>query len=180
MEPDREDVNGDGKIDGLDRVRMEETDLPTHIGGLNVNLGYKDFYANLFFQWATGAVRYDYYEMQGEAGNYLKRDVEGRWTEDNPTAEKPRIWNRYFEYWRSNQNTYWLQSSDYMRLKNVEIGYSIPNSITQKLSMEDIRIYLTGTNILTFTGIKDFDPETTSPTAYPLNKVYNLGVSLTF
>ena len=67
-----------------------------------------------------------------------------------------------------------------MRLKNIEIGYNIPKSITQKLSMEDIRIYLTGTNILTFTGIKDFDPETTSPTAYPLNKVYNLGVSLTF
>ncbi|MDD3190023.1 MAG: SusC/RagA family TonB-linked outer membrane protein, partial [Fermentimonas sp.] len=175
-----EDVNGDGEINGLDRVRMEKTDLPTHIGGLNVNLGYKDFYANLFFQWATGAVRYDYFDMQGEAGNYLKRDVEGRWTEDNPTAEKPRIWNRYFEYWRSNQNTYWLQSSDYLRLKNVEIGYNIPKSITHKLSMEDIRIYLTGTNLLTFTGIEDFDPETTSPTAYPLNKVYNLGVSLTF
>lgn len=175
-----EDVNGDGEINGLDRVRMEKTDLPTHIGGLNVNLGYKDFYANLFFQWATGAVRYDYFDMQEEAGNYLKRDVEGRWTEDNPTAEKPRIWNRYFEYWRSNQNTYWLQSSDYLRLKNVEIGYNIPKSITHKLSMEDIRIYLTGTNLLTFTGIEDFDPETTSPTAYPLNKVYNLGVSLTF
>src|SRR5690554_2958888 len=117
-----EDVNGDGTIDGLDRIRSEKTDLPTHVGGFNIDLEYKNVYTSLFFQWATGAVRYDYFDMQGEAGNFLKRDVEGRWTENNIDAEKPRIWNRYFEYWRDNNNTYWLQNADYMRLKNVELG----------------------------------------------------------
>ncbi len=175
-----EDVNKDGVIDGLDRVRSEKTDLPTHVGGLNLGLDYKNFYMNLFFQWATGAVRYDYYEMQGEAGNYLKRDVEGRWTTDNIDAVKPRIWNRYFEYWRSNANTYWLHNANYLRLKNLEIGYNVPQSLTRKVYLQGATIYFTGTNFLTFTGIKDFDPETTSPTAYPLNKVYNIGVLLTF
>ena len=175
-----EDVNNDGKIDGLDRVRMDKTDLPTLTGGLNIDLGYKGFYTSIFFQWATGALRNNYYEMQGEVGNFLVQDVEGRWTEDNTDAQKPRIWNRYSEYWRSNQNTYWLQNSDYVRLKNLEFGYSFPQEWCQKLRLSGIQVYFTGQNLLTFTKVKDFDPETTSATAYPLNKVYNFGLTLNF
>jgi len=177
-----EDVNGDGEINGLDRVRIYKTDLPTHTGGLNVDLSYKGFYTSLFFQWATGAVRNSYYQMQGEVGNFLVQDVEGRWTPETPDASKPRIWNRYNEYWRetSGNNTYWLQNSDYVRLKSFELGYSIPVEICRKFWASGAQIYFTGLNLLTFTKVKDFDPESTSATAYPLNKVYNLGVSLTF
>jgi TonB-linked SusC/RagA family outer membrane protein len=175
-----EDVNGDGKIDGLDRVRIYKSDLPTHTGGFNLDLSYKNIYLSAFLQWATGAVRYDYYEMQGETGNFLKRNVEGRWTESNPNANKPRIWNRYAEYWRNNQNTYWLQESNYLRLKNLEVGYNVPASLISKFHVEGIRIYFTGMNLLTFTKIKDFDPETTSATAYPLNKIFNLGINFNF
>lgn len=175
-----EDVNNDGKIDGLDRVRQEKTDLPTLTGGLNIDLSYKGFYTSIFFQGAAGAIRNNYYEMQGEVGNYLIQDVEGRWTEANPDASKPRIWNRYSEYWRSNSNTYWLQNSDYFRLKNFEFGYSFPLEWCQKLKLEGIQVYFTGQNLLTFTKVKDFDPETTSATAYPLNKVYNFGLTLNF
>ena len=175
-----EDVNGDGKIDGLDRVRIYKSEIPTHTGGLNLDLSYKNVYLTAFFQWATGAVRYDYYEMQGETGNFLVRDVEGRWTESNPNATKPRIWNRYAEYWRNNRNTYWVQDSDYLRLKNLEIGYNLPASITSKLNTDGIRIFFNGMNLLTFTKIKDFDPETTSATAYPLNKIFNLGININF
>lgn len=175
-----EDVNKDSKIDGLDRVRKYKTDLPTHTGGFNIDLSYKSFYSSIFFQWSTGAVRNNYYEMQGEVGNFLMQDVEGRWTVDNPDASKPRIWNRYSEYWRNNQNTYWLQNSDYIRLKNLEIGYNIPKSTCNKASLAGARIYFTGLNLFTITEIKDFDPESTSATSYPLNKVFNLGVTLTF
>ncbi|MFD1768800.1 TonB-dependent receptor [Sphingobacterium suaedae] len=175
-----EDVNQDGKIDGLDRVRLDKTDLPTLTGGFNVDLSYKGFYSSIFFQWATGAQRNNYYEMQGEVGNYLQQDVDGRWTEENIDAVKPRIWNRYSEYWRSNANTYWLQASDYIRLKNFEFGYSIPQGWCEKMRIQSLQLYFTGQNLLTFTKVKDFDPETTSATAYPLNKVYNIGVSLTF
>lgn len=175
-----EDVNGDGKIDGLDRVRSSKTELPTLTSGLNIDLSYKGIYTSLFFQGAFGAIRNNYYEMQGEVGNYLKQDIEGRWTEDNPDASKPRAWNRYNEYWRSNQNTYWLQSSDYVRLKNLEVGYSFPEAFTQKLKLTQLQVFCSGQNLITWTKIKDFDPETTSATAYPLNRVYNLGISLTF
>lgn len=177
-----EDVNSDGEINGLDRVRIYKTDLPTHTGGLNVDVSYKGFYTSIFFQWATGAIRNNYYQMQGEVGNFLMQDVEGRWTPDNPDASKPRIWNRYNEYWRENPgtNTYWLQNSDYVRLKNIELGYSLPAAWCRKFWASSAQIFVTGLNILTFTKVRDFDPETTSATAYPLNKVYNFGVSVTF
>ncbi|MDR1780602.1 MAG: TonB-dependent receptor [Tannerella sp.] len=175
-----EDVNNDGVIDGLDRVRIDKTVIPTFTGGINIDLAYKNVYATAFFQWATGAIRYRYYEMQGEAGNYLQSDADGRWTPDNIDSQKARTWNRYGEYWRNQRNTYWLQNNDYMRLKNLEIGYNVPRSIIKSAGLKALRIYLSGMNLVTFDKIPDFDPETTSPTSYPLNRVYNVGLNLTF
>lgn len=176
-----EDVNDDGVIDGLDRVRATKTDLPTFVGGFNFDMSWKNFYTSLFFQWATGAERYRYYEMQGEAGNFLAQDAEGRWTEDNQSATKSRTWNRYFGYWREQRNTYWLESADYLRLKSIEFGYNLNSfGFIKKMGVEDIRIYFSGFNLLTFDKMKDFDPESSSSTSYPLNKVYNIGMSLTF
>ena len=175
-----EDVNGDGEINGLDRVRSSKSELPTLTSGLNFDLSYKGIYASMFFQGAFGAIRNNYYEMQGEVGNYLLDNIEGRWTADNIDASKPRAWNRYNEYWRANQNTYWLQASDYVRLKNFELGYSFSDSFCQKLKLNKLQLFCSGQNLLTWTKVKDFDPETTTALAYPLNRVYNLGVSLTF
>jgi TonB-dependent starch-binding outer membrane protein SusC len=175
-----EDVNGDEKIDGLDRVMQYKTNLPTFTGGMNINLEYKNFYSSIFVQWATGAAINNYYEMQGESGNFFASDAEGRWTPDNITAVKPRTWNRYGEYWRDNENnTYWLKNTDYMRLKNFELGYNVPNAIP-KLGISGLRIYVSGLNLITWDKLDNFDPESTSPTAYPLNKVYNIGVNMTF
>lgn len=176
-----EDVNEDGVINGLDRVRYDKTSLPTFTGGFNIDLAWKGFYSSIFFQWATGAARDNYYEMQGEAGNFLAADAEGRWTEENPNSTQPRTWNRYYGYWRQQDNTYWLESSDYLRLKNLEFGYNLTKIRSIKeFGLDDLRIYFTGLNLITFDKLNDFDPESTSSTSYPLNKVYNLGVSLTF
>ncbi len=175
-----EDVNKDEKIDGLDRKMNYKTDMPTFTGGMNINLSYKNIYSAIFVQWATGAVVNSYYEMQGEAGNFLASDANGRWTETNTDTNKPRTWNRYGEYWRDNENnTYWLRNTDYMRLKNFEIGYSLP-SLVNKIGLSGVRIYFNGTNLITLDKLTDFDPESTSATAYPLNKTFNLGVNLTF
>ncbi|MET0636606.1 MAG: TonB-dependent receptor [Chitinophagaceae bacterium] len=175
-----EDVNKDGMINALDRIRVNKTDLPTQTGGVNIDLGYKGFFASVFFQWATGAMRNNYYELQGQAGNYLADDVEGRWTSSNMDASKPRIWNRYNEYWRNNQNTYWLQSTDYIRLKNVQLGYNLNATTCRRIGATAAQVYLSGLNLLTFTKVKNMDPETTSNSAYPLNKVVNLGITLNF
>ena len=175
-----QDVNDDKVIDGLDRKMMYKTDMPTFTGGLNLNLSYKNFYSAIFVQWAAGAVVNSYYEMQGEAGNFLAADAAARWTEENINSTSPRTWNRYGEYWRDNENnTYWLRNTNYARLKNFEIGYSLPSFI-QKLGISGFRVYLNGTNLLTLDKLTDFDPESTSVTSYPLNKTINLGVNVIF
>jgi hypothetical protein len=175
-----EDVNADGKIDALDRVRINKTNIPTQTGGFNLDLSYKGLYASVFFQWATGAVRNNYIEMQGQIGNYMMDDIEGRWTPENTNADKPRAWNRYNEYWRNNQNTYWLQNTDYLRLKNVQVGYNLPQFISKKIAASNIQVYVSGLNLWTLTNVEGIDPETTSNTGYPQNKVFNFGINVTF
>ena len=175
-----EDVNKDGEINGLDMVRNYKTDLPTFTGGMSLDLGYKNFYAAILLQGATGAVRSNFIQFSGLAGNYLVEESEGRWTEDNPNATKPRSRDQINEYWASMPNTYWLRSTDYVRLKNVEIGYNIPETFNNKLGIQGLRIYMNGLNLITLTDLTSFDPESNSNTAYPLNKVYNIGMSLTF
>jgi len=174
-----EDYNKDEEINGLDAVRDDRSDMPKFTGGMSINLGYKNFYSTILFQGAAGAIRYHVTES-GLFGNFLQQDAEGRWTVDNPDAAKPRVWDTFNEYWRNQSNTYFLRSTDYLRLKNIEVGYNMPGSINEKLGVRAFRIYLSGLNLLTFTKLKDFDPEWNSYLGYPPVKLYNLGVSLTF
>src|SRR5690606_19636265 len=122
---------------------------------------------------AAGAQRNMYYEFQGEGGNYRAADAKGRWTEENSSATKPRAWNRYAEYWRNYSNTYWLEDSDYLRLKNLVVGYNFSNPL---FGDAKLNVYFSGMNLFTWSTIEDHDPESTSNTAYPMNKVYNVGV----
>jgi len=175
-----EDVNEDGKINGLDRVRDYGGAIPTFTGGLNIDLTYKNFYASIFFQGSLGKNRYHSVES-GESGNYLMEDAEGRWTSENTDASKPRAFSSTFEYWNgaANQNTYWLRSADYLRLKNMEIGYNVPKSINSKLHIDGSRIYIGGSNLITWCPtLPSFDPESVGKLC-PLDKVINIGVSIT-
>ena len=174
-----EDVNDDGKIDGLDRKRDYRGQIPHTILGVNVDLTYKNFYATALIQGAFGKIRYHYVES-GEAGNYYMVDAEGRWTPDNIDANKPRAFSYVGEYWRANANTYWLRSADYVRLKNLEVGYNMPVSIISKLGMDKLRIYFGGLNLITWCPeIQDFDPESNYQD-YPLHKVLNMGITINF
>jgi TonB-dependent starch-binding outer membrane protein SusC len=173
------DVNGDGKINGLDQVRDYRSNIPVFTSGLNIDLNYKNFYATILFQGAWGKMRYHYVEG-GVSGNYYMEDAEGRWTDDNINASKPRAFSYTGEYWRSQNNTYWLRSADYIRVKNLEVGYNLPQSLNAKLHIDGFRIYIGGTNLFTWCpDIKSFDPESTAQD-YPLSKIVNAGVSLTF
>lgn len=187
-----EDVNDDGVINGLDRVRHDKSNIPTLTGGLNVDLGYKNFYATALLQGAAGAVR-AYRTFSGEAGNFLVSDVENRWTEDNPNSTYPRTNNRSLEYWQTDglpNNTYWVRPSDYLRLKTVELGYNFSPDLIGKIGIEGLRIYFSGQNLLTFTKMTDHDPESPDTSTdgsiwvnsevYPLNKVLSFGLSVTF
>ena len=174
-----EDVNGDGAIDGLDRVRNEKSRLPRFTGGISANLYFKGLDVSILFQGATGAVAYINPES-GEIGNYYNDYAVNRWRPDNPSSEYPRAWNRDEEYWRSQSNTFWLHETDYIRLKNFEIGYNLPARMVRNIGMDGIRFYANGVNLLTLSKEKLIDPELIRGTDYPLQRIVNLGLTLTF
>lgn len=176
------DVNGDGKIDGNDRVRSYKNNVPRFTGGFTAQLQYGPFDLSILLQGAAGAENYVFTES-GEIGNFLESFAEGRWTPSNPDANKPRTFNRSNEYWASQANTYFLHSTDYLRLKNLEIGYSLPAHALQRMGFQQFRIYVSGYNLLTYSPhYKDFDPEASagSGQSYPLQRVVNLGLNASF
>ncbi|WP_026260353.1 SusC/RagA family TonB-linked outer membrane protein [Segetibacter koreensis] len=185
------DVNNDGAINGLDLVRDDKTDIPTFTGGLNLNVGYKNFDLSVLVQGAAGAER-AYTEFSGEAGNFRMDNVIGRWTPTNIDATKPRAWNRTSQYWMADgwpNNTYWVRNSNYLRVKNIELGYDLPQKFIKRFGIDAFRLYASGLNIFTLTGLKDFDPESpnTAPGSiwvnsqvYPLNKTLSFGLTVTF
>lgn len=176
------DVNGDGKIDANDQVRSDKSNVPTFTGGINLNLQYKGFDLTILVQGAAGAVNYISTES-GEIGNFLQSFADGRWTVNNTTSDKPRTFNRGNEYWASNGNTYFLKKTDYIRLKNVQFGYTLPKKILTKSGIQLLRIFLSGYNLLTYSpDYTDFDPEASagSGQSYPLQRVVTAGLTLTF
>ena len=176
------DVNGDNKIDANDQVRSDKSNVPTFTGGVNLYLQYKGFDLSILAQAATGAVNYINTES-GEIGNYLQSFADGRWTVTNTGASKPRTFNRGNEYWAGNGNTYFLRKTDYLRLKNLQFGYTLPRKITDKVGIQLFRVFVSGYNLLTYSpDYKDFDPEASAGNgqSYPLQRVLTAGLTLTF
>ena len=176
------DVNGDGQIDANDRIRSDKTNIPKFTGGLKISLSYHQFDFSVLLQGATGGVRYIKTES-GEIGNFLKDFYDKRWTEDNPDAKGPRTFIDASEYWRNYNNTYFLHKTDYLRVKNIELGYNLPAKFNQKVGITNLRIYISGYNMLTFSpDLKDFDPESSQANgqSYPVQRIINGGLALTF
>lgn len=179
------DVDGDGKITGFDRVRLEKTRDPRFTGGLTANVAYKDFDLSILFQGATGGLLFIGTES-GDIGNYLEYSYENRWSVDNPSSEHPRLANRNNTYYsntgQAGMNTYWLRSSNYLRLKNVEIGYTLPAAVGKKIGISNFRVYANALNLLTWDKMKIYDPESTSSSGqyYPQARIINLGARVTF
>ena len=174
------DVNLDQKIDGLDRVMSDYNAVPRFIGGLNMNLHYKNFDLAILFQGTMGAKMYIKPES-GIQGNYYQEFAANRWTPENTNASYPRAFDGDSYYWRSQPNTFWLRSRDYIRVKNMELGYNMP--LNRKMGIEALRIYVNGSNLLMLDKAKIVDPES-NPNGlglpYPLQRVLNIGFTLTF
>jgi TonB-linked SusC/RagA family outer membrane protein len=176
-----EDVSGDGKIDGDDRIRLEENTIPRFQGGFTLTSAYKGFDLNILLQGAAGAGSY-VRTQSGDFGNYLTDFSDGRWTEENPSSEKPRTFNREDEYWISQDNTYWFRNTDYLRLKNIQLGYTLPGTLVSKVGLKTARVYVNAINLITWDSFKIFDPETDNQdgTVYPQKQTFNFGVNLGF
>src|SRR5690606_10392864 len=116
------DYNVDISKTSANQQRRDRNTTPTFQVGLNIGLQYRNFDMAILFQGATGGELMVSSAESGAIGNYLLEFYEDRWTVDNPSSEFPRIADRSDQYYSSG-NTYWLQSTNYVRLKNLEIGY---------------------------------------------------------
>ena len=179
-----EDTNNDGKITADDQVRLEKNTVPTFNFGATLDLRYKGFDLNILFQGATGAnIRVQ--TESGDIGNFLKFSHDNRWSIANPSSTDPRLASRgdtYYTGGNYGNNTYFLFSKDYIRLKNLELGYTLPDNVVQKVRLGSLRVYINGLNLLTFSKQKVYDPEATASSGvyYPQSRILNTGLSVTF
>lgn len=180
------DANGnyvkkpDGKINADDQVRLDKTSEPTFTGGVNITVGYKGFDLTVLFQGAKGGLLYIGTES-GDIGNYLQYSYDNRWTIDNPSSIDPRITNRGNKYFAGG-NTYFLRNSDYLRLKNIELGYNLSAKLGARAGINALRVYVSALNLATWDKMKIYDPESTSGDGhyYPQSRILNTGVRVTF
>lgn len=186
-----EDLNDDGKITEADMTWIGNPAMPEIVYGFGASLNYKGFDFSFLFQ--GGANRSSYlsggwyfYPFQADRGPKFMGNVmtmfKDRWTVDNPD---PHAFSPRLSYGADANNyktsTWWQRDSDYLRLKNVEIGYTLPSAWASKLRCSSLRIYATGVNLFTISKfISDYwDPETGAD-AYPMQRQVFVGVNLTF
>ena len=178
------DYNHDGKIDANDKVRLDKNTVPNFNFGVTMNFQYKNFDLSILFQGATGALL-QFGTESGDIGNYLKYSYDHRWTIDNPSSTDPRLAIRgdtYYTGGNYGSNTYFLYNKNYIRLKNVELGYNVPTAVGKKAGISNLRVYVNGLNLVTWDKYKIFDPEATNGAGsyYPQARIINTGLRLTF
>ncbi|HMS71373.1 MAG TPA: SusC/RagA family TonB-linked outer membrane protein, partial [Saprospiraceae bacterium] len=162
------------------QFRFNYTATPEIVFGLNFDLSYKSFDLNMFFQGQTNAYNYDGGFASLGNSNFDNASVyrsEDRWSVDNPNGSLPRAADN-----APSNNTMWLFDATFARLKNMEIGYSLPASLSGKAGLSQTRIYLSGSNLLTWAKeIKWADPEMNGGFLYyPQQRVLNIGANVKF
>ncbi|MFT2008276.1 TonB-dependent receptor [Pontibacter sp. 13R65] len=178
-----EDYNGDGEITADDMVRTNLSNIPQIVYGVNLGAEYKNFDLSVLFQ-GQGRVRQHVLPDVGISGNYFSSWADNRWSPTNPDGSYPRVDTRTGSSVSGGlfRNDFWLYNTAFLRLKNVELGYNLPSQLLSKIKIENVRIYANAFNLLTFSKVKDFDPETNSGNAqfYPQQRIINLGVNVRF
>lgn len=189
-----EDLNGDGQITSDDRVAMPNSPRQYFNSnyGLNLNLNWKGFDLSALFQASTGSKDFwldnynrVYVNTSRNAYNTLHID---HWSLDNRDSELPRLINGSNSNGGRNNfaSTFWLYSRNYLRLKNLQIGYNLPKDIIQKVKFSNVRIFVTGENIFTITKWPGIDPEkpggvsANDQNLYPLTQSFAIGLNIGF
>lgn len=178
------DVDGNNKIDGDDRILIDNVDAPENFYGINMDATWKDFTLTVLVQGQGKYLRFNHYdERRGEAGNYFQWTYDNRWTPDNIHTDVARAFNRNDYYWAHavNMSTYWLDNVAYTRLKNVVLTYNIPSSLYSKLGIQRASVYFSGNNLaLLYSATKKFDPEVNGAGVYPAMKTFAVGANISF
>lgn len=180
------DLNDDGKIDGEDK-RVIGSTIPRYTFGLNMAAEYKGFDFSAFLQGVGKADGYLYgagvtpFTTMGNVGGTIREDNRDYWTEDNRNAKYPRL--AFGETNNTQYSTFWLRDAKYLRLKNLQVGYTLPKNLTKKAGIERLRIFANGTNLFSldnFLSGYNVEAPVGSGYYYPQVKVYSFGIELNF
>lgn len=183
-----EDTNGDGKLDSNDRVYTKHTDIPAITYNINLGATWKGFDLSMTWQ-GVGSVSHIFNrevlgEFSGDA-SHPSTMWKDSWTESNHNAKMPRVFetgNSPSDMTRA-MSTFWLWNTAYLRLKTLQLGYSLPENVLKGIGVERVRIYYAGENLLTFHSLPfNIDPEITSErgSSYPLLRSHAIGINITF
>lgn len=179
------DLNGDGVVNENDRTAIGSPQVPEIIYGFGVSAGYRDFDLSIFMQ---GAAKVSFFINPNDISpfvnerNALSVIANNYWSENNPNPNA--FWPRLSTYEINNNNqqsTWWQREGDFLRLKNIEFGYTIPEKSSGIFSGLNTRIYFTGLNLVTFSKFDLWDTEMGgNGLGYPPQKIYNLGLQVKF
>ena len=181
------DINDDGVIDDNDRTIIGRG-TPIHTGGFTNVFRYKDFDLSIFFQWSYGndiinANKYMFERYYMPNSNMFASYI-NRWTPENPNSDIPRINEGSGGYY----STYGIEDGSYLRLKTVTLGYNMPKKIANKLYLQNVRIFVSGQNLWTWTKYTGMDPEVSTRnnvltpgfdfSAYPRARTFSIGLNM--
>ncbi|WP_240903064.1 TonB-dependent receptor [Sphingobacterium sp. SGG-5] len=187
------DINGDNVINELDKVPIGYPTIPEINYGFGLSAGYKNLDVSIFFQgsgrssfWIDAAAMSPFREYSS-GGKTLETGLaqfiaDDHWTElsQNPNAAWPRLSNRLIDN-NNQRNTWFLRNNSFLRFKSAEVGYELPKKWVERAKLASCRFYLSGTNLLVFSKFKEWDVEMGgNGLGYPLQRVFNLGVNLSF
>jgi len=184
------DLDGNGVINGDDQTAIGFGSVPRMVYGLNFGAGFKGFDLALFFQGA-GQVDFNYASgdattpfTNGPTNSNMYTQVLDRWTPDNPNQRPfyPRLSTTQDPTTNYYTSTWWIQRADYVRLKSAELGYTFNPKAFEKVGIKKVRLYTNGTNLLTISRWKFWDPELGDGrgASYPNMTTYNIGLRVNF
>ena len=176
------DINGDGKINDDDLTHIGESVTPQIIYGIVPNIIYKGLSLDLLFQGAgkssyflNGSTAWPFYNNRNAYVDNLDY-----WTPDNTNAKNPRITAAPTTN-NTQTSSFWVRPSNYLRLKSATLAYEIPADIARRIKMQKARIYVAAQNLITWSKIPNYDPETLDGyTNYPQQRVVSIGLNVTF
>lgn len=176
------DLNNDGLINDQDQTVIGSP-IPRYTFGARFNADYKGFDVSIFLQGVGKADGYLFGQgiMPFYEGGTLQEQHKDRWTPDNPDASYPRLaWNQ-----TNNEQTssFWMKNAAYMRLQNLQLGYTFPKTVMESIKIQNLRIYVSGRNLLTFDNFYDgYDPEAPVSNGgwYPQMASYTVGLNVNF
>jgi TonB-linked SusC/RagA family outer membrane protein len=175
------DVDGDGNITANDRVRVYESAVPRIVYGLNLGLSWNGLGMNMVLSGQDQAKQMINSQMQGSLIAPPQYLYDGRWTEATPNAAFPRAFTSNSQY-NSIYADFWLKDAAFLRLKTLELSYTIPANLYSRSGLSNIRIYASGYNLLSFDHMKQYgiDPETDNITGvnYPQTRIYRFGINV--